>query len=95
MLGFFPAPQHPLRVDKALLSLRVDDISGTTPIRRSISIMKGLHDVIFIANLRHTVHAWRPRRLDIRVADVEGRTVKGMIVKDKTVKGATINGTTA
>lgn len=90
MRGFLPAPQHPLRVDKALLSLRVDDISGTTPIRRSISIMKGVHDVIFIANLRYTVHAWQPRRLDIRVADVEGKTVKGMIVK-----GTTINGTTA
>ena len=71
MREFFMAPQNPLRVKEALISLLAGDIYGRTPIWRSIFILKALYYLVSIGNLGRTVRAWRRRRVNIR--DVEVR----------------------
>lgn len=66
MREFFMDPQNPMRVKEALLSLLAGDIYGTTPIWRSIRIMKALYYLVSIGNLRRTVNAWWRRRVNIR-----------------------------
>ncbi|HWH85072.1 MAG TPA: NAD(P)/FAD-dependent oxidoreductase [Burkholderiaceae bacterium] len=70
MREFFMDPQNPLRVKEALLSLLAGDIYGSTPIWRSIRIMKALYYLVSLANLPRTVRAWQRRRINIRDAEV-------------------------
>ena len=70
MRGFFMAPQNPLRVKEALLSLLAGDIYGKTPIWGSIFIMKALYYLVSIGNLRRTWRAWQMRRLNIQEVEV-------------------------
>jgi flavin-dependent dehydrogenase len=71
MREFFMAPDNPFRVKEALVSLLAGDIYGTTPIWRSIRILKTLYYLVSIRNLGRTVRAWRRRRVNIR--DVEAQ----------------------
>ena len=70
MREFFMAPQNPMRVKEALLSLLAGDIYGSTPIWRSVRIMKALYYLVSIGNLRRTVRAWQRRRVNIRDVEV-------------------------
>ena len=70
MREFFMHPQNPMRVKEALLSLLAGDIFGTTPIWRSIRIMKAMYYLVSIGNLGRTVRAWQRRRINIRDAEV-------------------------
>jgi flavin-dependent dehydrogenase len=70
MREFFMAPQNPMRVKEALLSLLAGDIYGKTPIWGSVRILKALYYVVSFGNLGRTVRAWQRRRINIR--DVEG-----------------------
>jgi flavin-dependent dehydrogenase len=71
MREFFMAPQNPFRVKEALISLLAGDIYGSTPIWRSIFVLKALYYLVSIGNIRRTMRAWRRRRVNIR--DVEVR----------------------
>ncbi len=66
MREFFMAPENPLRVKEALLSLLAGDIYGKTPIWGAVRILKALYYVVSIGNLRRTVRAWQRRRVNIR-----------------------------
>jgi flavin-dependent dehydrogenase len=66
MREFFMAPENPLRVKEALLSLLAGDIYGKTPIWGAVRILKALYYLVSIGNLRRTVRAWQRRRLNIR-----------------------------
>ena len=66
MREFFMAPENPLRVKEALLSLLAGDIYGKTPIWGAVRILKALYYLVSIGNLRRTVGAWQRRRLNIR-----------------------------
>jgi flavin-dependent dehydrogenase len=70
MREFFMAPENPLRVKEALLSLLAGDIYGKTPIWASIRVMKALYYLVSIGHLRRTVQAWRRRRVNIRDVEV-------------------------
>ncbi len=70
MREFFMAPQNPLRVKEALLSLLAGDIYGKTPIWGAIRIMKALYYLVSIGNLGRTVRAWKRRRVNIREVEV-------------------------
>ena len=66
MREFFMAPENPLRVKEALLSLLAGDIYGKTPIWGAVRILKALYYLVSIGNLRRTLRAWQRRRLNIR-----------------------------
>ena len=66
MREFFMAPENPLRVKEALLSLLAGDIYGKTPIWGAVRILKALYYLVSVGNLRRTVRAWQRRRLNIR-----------------------------
>ena len=66
MREFFMAPENPLRVKEALLSLLAGDIYGKTPIWGAVRILKALYYLVSIGNLRRTVRAWQRRRVNIR-----------------------------
>ena len=66
MREFFMAPENPLRVKEALLSLLAGDIYGKTPIWGAVRILKALYYLVSIGNLRRTVRAWQCRRVNIR-----------------------------
>jgi len=69
MREFFMAPQNPMRVKEALLSLLAGDIYGKTPIWGSVRILKALYYAVSIGHFGRTWRAWQRRRLNIR--DVE------------------------
>ena len=69
MREFLMAPQNPLRVKEALLSLLAGDIFGKTPIWRAVFTLKALYYLVSVGNLRRTWRAWTRRRVNIR--DVE------------------------
>jgi 2-polyprenyl-6-methoxyphenol hydroxylase-like FAD-dependent oxidoreductase len=71
MREFFMSPQNPFRVKEALVSLLAGDIHGSTPIWKSIRILKALYYLVSSANLARTMRAWRRRRLNIRDAEVQ------------------------
>jgi len=50
----------------ALLSLLAGDIYGSTPIWRSIAVLKGAYYLLSFVNARRTFAAWRRRRNSIR-----------------------------
>ncbi len=66
MREFFMAPENPLRVKEALLSLLAGDIYGKTPIWGAVRILKALYYLVSIGKLRRTVRAWQRRRVNIR-----------------------------
>jgi flavin-dependent dehydrogenase len=66
MRDFFMYPRNTFRVQEALLSMLAGDIYGSTPIWRSLRILKGLYYLVSLANLRRTWRAWRERRHNIR-----------------------------
>jgi hypothetical protein len=69
MREFFMAPDNPMRVKEALLSMLAGDIYGATPIWRSLRILKALYYLVSIQNMGRTWRAWKARRVNIR--DVE------------------------
>jgi flavin-dependent dehydrogenase len=69
MREFFMAPQNPLRVKEALMSLLAGDIYGKTPIWRALRVFKTLYYIVSTGHVFRTVRAWKQRRLNIR--DVE------------------------
>ena len=66
MREFFMAPQNPMRMKEALLSLLAGDIYGKTPIWGAVRTLKALYYLVSIGNLRRTVRAWQRRRVNIR-----------------------------
>jgi flavin-dependent dehydrogenase len=73
---FFMYPQNPFRVKEALLSLLAGDIYGSTPIWRSLRVLKGLYYLVSLMNLKRTWHAWRMRRKNIRdTGPLQGETI--------------------
>jgi hypothetical protein len=52
------------------------DIFGSTPIWRSLWILKGIYYLVSIGNLRRTYCAWRDRRRNIRdLGELAGENV--------------------
>jgi flavin-dependent dehydrogenase len=70
MRDFFMAPQNPLRVKEALISLLAGDIFGKTPIWASIFALKSLYYLVSLAHLGRSLSFWRRRRFNIRDAGV-------------------------
>jgi flavin-dependent dehydrogenase len=70
MREFFMAPQNPLRVKEALISLLAGDIYGKTPIWASIFALKSLYYLVSLAHLGRSLAFWKRRRLNIRDAEV-------------------------
>jgi flavin-dependent dehydrogenase len=70
MREFFMAPQNPMRVKEALLSLLAGDIFGKTPIWGSVRILKALYYLVSIGNMGRTWRAWKRRRVNIRDVEV-------------------------
>ena len=70
MREFFMAPQNPLRVKEALLSLLAGDIFGKTPIWGTVRILKALYYLVSIGNMGRTWRAWKRRRVNIRDVEV-------------------------
>lgn len=76
MRDFFMYPRNPFRVREALLSMLAGDIFGSTPIWRSLWILKGIYYLVSIGNLRRTYCAWRDRRRNIRdLGELAGENV--------------------
>jgi flavin-dependent dehydrogenase len=70
MREFLMAPQNPLRVKDALISLLAGDIFGKTPIWRSIFALKALYYLVSLAHLGRSWAFWQRRRFNIRDAEV-------------------------
>jgi len=70
MREFFMAPQNPMRVKEALISLLAGDIFGKTPIWTSIFILKALYYLVSLGNLGRSLAFWKRRRLNIRDVEV-------------------------
>lgn len=78
MRDFFMYPRNDWRVKEALLSLLAGDIFGSTPIWRSLRILKTIYYLVSIANFGRTFRAWRARRRNIRdLGPLKGETVMG------------------
>lgn len=76
MREFFMYPQNPMRVREALLSLLAGDIYGSTPIWRSLRVLKALYYLVSLQNFGRTYRAWRARRRNIRdTGPLQGETV--------------------
>ncbi|MES2184193.1 MAG: FAD-dependent oxidoreductase [Pseudomonadota bacterium] len=76
MRGFFMNPQNPFRVKEAMMSMLAGDIHGSTPIWKSLRILKSIYYAICIANLRRSLAHWRQRRRNIRdLGALPGETV--------------------
>ena len=67
---FFMAPQNPLRVKEALISLLAGDIFGKTPIWASIFALKALYYLVSLGHLGRSLAFWKRRRFNIRDAEV-------------------------
>ena len=70
MREFFMAPQNPLRVKEALISLLAGDIFGKTPIWPSIFALKALYFLVSLGNAGRSWAFWKRRRFNIRDAEV-------------------------
>ena len=70
MREFFMAPQNPMRVKEALISLLAGDIFGKTPIWTSIFALKALYYLVSLGHLRRSLAFWKRRRINIRDAEV-------------------------
>lgn len=66
MREFFMAPQNPMRMKEALLTVLAGDIYGTTPFRRPLATFKGLYWLVSLAHPLRTWKAWRRRQHNIR-----------------------------
>jgi flavin-dependent dehydrogenase len=66
MREFFMEPGNPFRVKEALISMLAGDIYGTTPIWRSMRILKGLYYLVSVQKFGRTFKAWKRRRFNIR-----------------------------
>jgi len=62
----FMNPLNRLRVQEALLSVLAGDIFRGTPIRLRLIFFKALYYFYSVANLKHSLLAWRQRRRAIR-----------------------------
>ena len=60
MRDMFMGPRNIWRVKEALLSVLAGDIFGSTPIWRSVRLLKG---IFYVASLRHAGRSWRALRL--------------------------------
>ena len=70
MREFFMAPQNPLRVKEALISLLAGDIFGKTPIWRSIFALKVLYFLVSLFHPKRSWAFWKRRRFNIKDAEV-------------------------
>lgn len=76
MREFFMYPRNPMRVKEALLSLLAGDIYGSTPIWRSLRVLKGLYYLESLHHFGRTFRAWRDRRRNIRdTGPLQGETI--------------------
>jgi flavin-dependent dehydrogenase len=72
MRNMFMHPGNVMRVKEALLSLLAGDIFGTTPIWKSIRILKGIYYISALGSPRRALMAWKKRKFNIRpVEDAE------------------------
>ena len=69
MRDMFMNPGNVMRVKEALLSLLAGDIFGTTPIWKSIRILKGIYYLSALGKPRRAWMAWKKRRINIRPVD--------------------------
>ncbi|MBT9567540.1 MAG: tryptophan 7-halogenase [Thiobacillus sp.] len=69
MRDLFMSPSNVFRVKEALLSVLAGDIFGKTPIWPSIWAFKAIYYLASLRNLRHTLTAWKRRKLNIRYPD--------------------------
>jgi len=74
MREFFMAPQNPLRMKEALLTVLAGDIYGRTPYRRPLQAFKALYWLVSLAHPLRTWRAWRRRRNNIRDFDLAATT---------------------
>ena len=68
MREFLMAPQNPLRVKEALISLLAGDIFGKTPIWTSIFALKALYYLVSLGHLGRSWAFWKRRRFNVRDA---------------------------
>ena len=78
MRDMLMGPSNVFRVKEALLSMLAGDIFGTTPIWRSIRILKGIYYMLSVANLKRSWRAMRNRRFNITPVD-SGDAVPGRL----------------
>ena len=69
MRNLFMTPRNIFRVKEALLSVLAGDIYGKTPIWPSLWAFKAIYYLGSLANLKHTVMAWKQRRLTVRYVE--------------------------
>ena len=69
MRNLFMSPRNIFRVKEALLSVLAGDIYGKTPIWPSLWAFKAIYYAASLANLKHTVMAWKRRKQNIRYVD--------------------------
>ncbi|MEO8921923.1 MAG: NAD(P)/FAD-dependent oxidoreductase [Caldimonas sp.] len=69
MRDFFMAPQNPMRVKEALISLFAGDIYDKTPIWPSIFALKTMYYLVSLGNLGRSLAFWKRRRSNIRDAE--------------------------
>ncbi|MEX8495718.1 NAD(P)/FAD-dependent oxidoreductase [Sphaerotilus sp.] len=70
MREFFMAPQNPLRMKEALLTVLAGDIYGQTPFRRPLAAFKSLYWMVSLAHPLRTWRAWRRRQHNLREVEV-------------------------
>ncbi|MBU1360928.1 MAG: tryptophan 7-halogenase [Gammaproteobacteria bacterium] len=66
MRDFFMHPENPFRVKEALMSLLAGDIYGSTPIWRSLRVLKSIYYAVSAGHPLRTWNAWRRRRNNVR-----------------------------
>lgn len=69
MRDMFMAPNNMWRVKEALLSMLAGDIYGTTPIWRSLRVLKTIFYIASALNFKRTLKAMRMRKANIRVVE--------------------------
>ena len=69
MRDMLMAPSNVFRVKEALLSMLAGDIYGTTPIWRSLRILKAIYYMLSLGNLGRSWRAMRQRRFNITPTD--------------------------
>ncbi len=69
MRDMFMGPSNVFRVKEALLSMLAGDIYGTTPIWRSIRVLKAIFYIGSALNFKRSLQAMRLRKANIRVVE--------------------------
>lgn len=69
MRDLFMSPRNLFRVKEALLSVLAGDIYGKTPIWPSLWAFKAIYYLASLGNFKHTLMAWKQRRLNIRYVE--------------------------